>query len=94
MFDDYYDTALYEKNNGPDNTGAYNYLSPVYIKVRAFGGKVLTVNNDDKNVKVTNHYHTKESIELGDKLDGHIVINVEKVKDVFGHYIYTIVDTL
>lgn len=92
MWDNYYDTVIYEKKgDGLDYSGNPSYSSPISIKVRQVsGGQDFTVSTEGQEVKYTKKYQIPFEVFEGDKIDGHTIVNVENSKDCFGKYHFTI----
>jgi len=96
MFDLYYDVVVLESmSQERDKTGSLKPLKPAEnITCRRVSmPEDLILNRDSEAVNVRNAYHTKADVKVGDYLDGRLVQSVERVADVFGVYVYTIVYT-
>ena len=86
MFNNYYDSVkLTSSSTGYDDAGYPIQSSPVSVNMRYVnGGKEFVIDREGTSIKYTKIYHSPTEVSVNDLIDGHIVVDVEPSRDVFG----------
>ena len=87
MFDNFYDSAIYETWHGKDKFGNEGYNHSVTINVRRVGGSDKSqIGTTEQSIKYDRKYHVPKEINIknNDRLDGKIVMDVKPSRGISG----------